>query len=296
MMNYELRIKLLIVAILVATTGVYAQKFPERRITRQGTKLYNKGDYTGAEAEYRRALELNPELREATFNLGGALWRQAQAAAQSGQDEQQQKAIRDRAVEATEAWMAIAGDSLAPAPMASAAGYNAGNVALAAQQLDAAIEAYKQSLRLRLRPDDMEAKFNLAYAQKMKQQQEDQNDDQNKDDQQDDGGGGGGNDQNDPNEDQNDEGNDQNDPQDGEGDQNDQNNQNDPQDGNGDGQNGNEPPPPPSGQGPGEAKMDRQAAEPAPTRFSSIRQSASVPYSLRCTTGNVEMRKNGKEN
>ena len=252
MMNYELRIKLLIVAILVATTGVYAQKFPERRITRQGTKLYNKGDYTGAEAEYRRALELNPELREATFNLGGALWRQAQAAAQSGQDEQQQKAIRDRAVEATEAWMAIAVDSLAPAPMASAAGYNAGNVALAAQQLDAAIEAYKQSLRLR--PDDMEAKFNLAYAQKMKQQQEDQNDDQNKDDQQDDGGGGGGNDQNDPNEDQNDEGNDQNDPQDGDG-------QDDPQDGDGNDEgNGNEPPPS-SGDGRGEPKMDPRAAE-----------------------------------
>ncbi len=253
MMNYGLRIKLLIVAILVATTGVYAQKFPERRITRQGTKLYNKGDYTGAEAEYRRALELNPELREATFNLGGALWRQAQAAAQSGQDEQQQKAIRDRAVEATEAWMAIAVDSLAPAPMASAAGYNAGNVALAAQQLDAAIEAYKQSLRLR--PDDMEAKFNLAYAQKMKQQQEDQNDDQNKDDQQDDGGGGGGNDQNDPNEDQNDEGNDQNDPQDDDG-------QDDPQDGDGNDEgNGNEPPPSSSGDGRGEPKMDPRAAE-----------------------------------
>ena len=252
MMNYELRIKLLIVAILVATTGVYAQKFPERRITRQGTKLYNKGDYTGAEAEYRRALELNPELREATFNLGGALWRQAQAAAQSGQDEQQQKAIRDRAVEATEAWMAIAVDSLAPAPMASAAGYNAGNVALAAQQLDAAIEAYKQSLRLR--PDDMEAKFNLAYAQKMKQQQEDQNDDQNKDDQQDDGGGGG-NDQNDQNEDQNDEGNDQNDPQDGDG-------QDDQQDGDGNDEgNGNEPPPSSSGDGRGEPKMDPRAAE-----------------------------------
>ncbi len=54
-----------------------AQKFPERRTTRQGTKLYGKGNYTEAEARYRQALEIEPGLREAAFNLGGALWRQA---------------------------------------------------------------------------------------------------------------------------------------------------------------------------------------------------------------------------
>ena len=230
-MKYELRIKLLIVAVLAATTGAFAQKFPENRTTRQGTRLYDKGDYTGAEAKYRHALDLNPELREAAFNLGGALWRQ------------------EKMQEAAEGWISLATDSLAPVSMVEAASHNLGNAALAGEQLDAAIEAYKQSLRID--PGDMETKFNLAYAQKMKQQQE-QNEDQddNKEENQDNQGGGG-----------HDNRNDRNDPQDGEGDQNDQNNQNDPQDGNGDGQNGNEPPPPPSGQGPGEAKMDRQAAE-----------------------------------
>jgi tetratricopeptide (TPR) repeat protein len=246
-----------------------AQKFPERRITREGTELYDKGDFTGAENEYRRALELNPELREANFNLGGALWRQAlsqsaegaqgnqgeQAAGQAAGQGAEQDAGQAAAQGAADAWTAIAADSLAPAPMISAASYNLGNVALVGQQIDAAIEAYKQALRLQ--PDDMEAKYNLAYAQKMKQEQE-QNEDENRDEQQD--GGGGQNDQNeDQNKDQNDNGDNQNDQQNGDG-------QNDPQDGDGD-QNknggGDEPPPPPSGEGEGNGKpkMDPNTAQ-----------------------------------
>ncbi len=92
-------IKILLIALCLSSVQLsIAQKFPERHVTRQGTRLYNKGDYTGAETEYRRALELNPELREAAFNLGNALWRQAQTSAQPDQDERQQKAIQDKAV------------------------------------------------------------------------------------------------------------------------------------------------------------------------------------------------------
>jgi tetratricopeptide (TPR) repeat protein len=192
-----------------------AQKFPERRTTRQGTRLFEKGDYTGAETRYRQALELNPDLREAAFNLGGALWRQ------------------EKAQEAADAWTAIANDTLAPAPMISAASYNVGNAALAGQQIDPAIEAYKAALRID--PDDMEAKFNLAYAQKLKEQQEDQ--DQNKDQAQDRQGGG----QNDQ-----DQNNDQNQDQDDDG-------GNDPKNDQGD--------PPPSGEGPSPQKIDPRAAQ-----------------------------------
>jgi hypothetical protein len=210
-------------------------------------------------------------LREATFNLGGALWRQAlsqsaegaqgnqggQAAGQAAGQGAEQNAGQAAAQGAADAWTAIAADSLAPAPMISAASYNLGNVALGGQQIDAAIEAYKQALRLQ--PDDMEAKYNLAYAQKMKQEQE-QNEDQNKDEQQQNDGGGGRNDQNeDQDKDQNENGDDQNDRQDGDG-------QNDPQDGDGDqnqNQNGEgDEPPPPSGEGEGNGKpkMDPNTA------------------------------------
>ncbi len=233
-MNYELRIKLLVVAALLGAADGFAQKFPERREARQGTRLYDRGDFAGAETEYRRALELNPELREARFNLGGALWRQ------------------EKVQEAAEAWMTIAADSLAPAPMVAAASYNIGNAALAGQQIDAAIEGYKAALRLR--PDDMEAKFNLAYAQAMKREQEQQqNPDQNDQNDQNDGG----------QDNQNQEGDGQNDNQ-----NNEQNNegdgQNDPNDPKDDGQNDNQngegdQPPPPSGEGQGE--IDPRAAQ-----------------------------------
>ncbi len=212
-----------------------AQKFPERRTTRQGTRLYERGDYTGAEAAYRRAIELNPELREAAFNLGDALWRQ------------------ERARDAAGAWAAVAADSLAPAPMVSAASYNIGNAALAGEQVDAAIEAYKVALRLQ--PDDQEAKYNLAYAQKMKQEQE-QNQDQNED-QQDQGGGGGGG-QNDQNQDQG-EGDDPNDPQNGDQNQDPDKPQNGDGDNDGDGNPDNGNPPPPSGRS--EAGIDPRTAE-----------------------------------
>jgi len=266
---------------LTAPLAASAQKYPERRATRFGTRDYLRGDYAGAEQRYRRAQELNPEFREAQFNLGDALWRQAQSlapAAQQGvsgaqgvqgpqgqEPTEEQKALQALMQQAAEAWTGVAADSLAPAPLVAAASYNAGNAALAGQQIDAAIEAYKSALRLT--PGDMQAKFNLAYAQKLKRQQEQQNDqnqDQNKDDQ-----GGGGGDQNDPNKDngdgdqnkdngggndnQNNDGNPndkdgdgKDDPQNGDG-QNDSNGQNDPKNG--------------EGQGGGKPKMDPATAE-----------------------------------
>jgi tetratricopeptide (TPR) repeat protein len=239
--------KLLCVVLIALTFSIFnfqfsiAQKFPERREARQGTKLYDRGDFAGAETRYRKALELNPELREAAFNLGGAMWRQ------------------ERAQEAAAAWTAIAADSLAPVPMVSAASYNVGNVALAGQQLDAAIESYKAALRLR--PDDMEAKYNLAYAQKLKQRQQDQNKDDQNDDKNDQNQNQDQN-QNDQNQDQ--DQNDQND--DGQDDkQNDRNDQNEKNDPNGDGQNDRndqgEPPPPQPQNGQGEPRIDPRAAE-----------------------------------
>src|SRR4030042_478472 len=59
--------------------------------------------------------------------------------------------------------------------------YNLGNSFLMANKLQESIEAYKNSLKLK--PDNPEAKYNLAYAQDLlrKQQQEQQQQQQNKD-------------------------------------------------------------------------------------------------------------------
>jgi Mg-chelatase subunit ChlI len=59
--------------------------------------------------------------------------------------------------------------------------YNLGNSMLMANKLQESIEAYKNSLRLK--PDNQEAKYNLAYAQDLlkRRQQQQQQQQQNKD-------------------------------------------------------------------------------------------------------------------
>jgi tetratricopeptide (TPR) repeat protein len=61
--------------------------------------------------------------------------------------------------------------------------YNLGNSLLMANKVQESIEAYKNSLRLK--PDNMDAKYNLAYAQDlMKEQQQQQQQNKDNEDQQ----------------------------------------------------------------------------------------------------------------
>jgi tetratricopeptide (TPR) repeat protein len=157
-------IKRLIFSLLTVLTvaGASAQKYPERGIARDANRLYEKGDFEHAEVEYRRALEANPELEDARFNLAGALFKQ------------------QKADEAAKIYATFAADSLSAAPLVSEANFNLGNVMLSGQKIDEAIELYKQALRLN--PTDQQAKFNLSYAQAMKQQQENQQQNQDQQD------------------------------------------------------------------------------------------------------------------
>ena len=156
--------------LLGGVTGtVSAQKYPERKEIRQGNKRYDKGDYPGAELFYLRALEAKPSSVEGANNLAGALYKQG------------------RYEEAAKAAGTAARDSLA-GKYASGAFYNEGNAYFQQRKLNEAIEAYKNALRRN--PDDQQAKFNLAYALKLRDK------DKN-------GGGGGGQNNQDQNQDQN---------------------------------------------------------------------------------------------
>ncbi len=220
-------------AAIITAAEVSAQKYPERHEARDGNKAYNKGDFSGAEVHYRRALEINPEFREARFNLGDAVFRQ------------------EKGEEAAKIFTDIAADSLTAPAMMSAANFNAGNVMLAGQKIEEAIEFYKQALRID--PTDMQAKYNLAYAQKMLKNppQQDQNQDQNKDQNKDQNRQDQNKDQDqDQNKDQQTQNQDQDqDQQDGQGDQNQDHDQ-------------GEPPKPDHGEGDQqEAAIDPQDAE-----------------------------------
>ncbi|MDR2885245.1 MAG: tetratricopeptide repeat protein [Rikenellaceae bacterium] len=170
------RLIIIAVAMLMALPAM-AQKYPERSMIRSGNRQYEKEKYVESEISYRRALEKTPASYEAADNLAKSLYKQ------------------QRWDEAAGMFAPLAADSL-HRQHAPEAYYDQGNALFRQRKFAEAIEAYKQSLRLN--PADQQAKFNLAYAQKMQQEQQD---------------GGGGNDNQDQNQNQDQQGGGQPDPQ-----------------------------------------------------------------------------------
>lgn len=148
-----------------------------RDLTRSGNKLYRSKEYSKAEIDYRKALEVNKSDRTTIFNLANVLYR------------------TDRGEEAGKLYQSLAPHlSLLSPTEAADLTHNAGNTAFRAKQLEQAIEYYKESLRRR--PSDEDTRYNLALAQKLledqkknggggQDQKQDQNKDQQKDQQQD---------------------------------------------------------------------------------------------------------------
>ena len=151
-----------------AGIGLFAQK-KVRSAIREGNSLYNKEAFLDSEISYRKALETNPSDSIATFNLGNSLFRQ--------QDEEKVKESVNH-YNTTAQNAAKAGNK----SLAAKAFYNAGDVMMAAQQYDKAIDYFKQSLKND--PSDHEARYNLVLAQKLLQKNQDQNQDDQQDQQQ----------------------------------------------------------------------------------------------------------------
>lgn len=188
--------------LLMSAAGASAQPAQvDRTDVRRGNRDFRKENFREAEIDYRKALVKDSLSVAANYNLANTLYRE-------GDMENASKAL-ERIKE------------VAPAS-ASAADYyfNQGDVAIAQQNWQGAVDAFQQSLLLN--PDDLQAKENYIYAKKKLQDQQNQQNqnDQNQDNQ----------DNQDQNQDQNQDRNDQqNDEQkDNEDDQNkdDQQNQN----------------------------------------------------------------------
>ena len=175
----------------------------DRKDVRRGNRDFKKESWREAEIDYRKALVKDSLSVAANYNLANTLYRE-------GDFEQARKVMETV-------------KDVAPAS-ASAADYfyNLGDAAIACEDWQAAVDAFKESL-LR-NPGDLDAKENYIYAKKkLEDQQNQQNQDQNQN-----------NDQNqdqdqDQNQDQNDDQNkDQNKDQQDQN-QNQNNNQNDQQ-------------------------------------------------------------------
>ena len=66
--------------------SVTAQTMTESDHIRRGNRLYADSMYEKAEVEYRKALELNPQSVDATYNLGNALFYQIPQSQEKGEE------------------------------------------------------------------------------------------------------------------------------------------------------------------------------------------------------------------
>lgn len=119
---------------------------PEKQLIREGNNLYNINNFTDAEAQYKKALEVNPNYEKANYNLGNAIYQQNRF--------KEALPMYDLVTKTTENKLTKAENF-----------HNMGNVFMKEKQYDKAIEAYKNSLRNNSKDD--ETRYNLALAQKL---------------------------------------------------------------------------------------------------------------------------------
>lgn len=153
----------LIALLLMISFSLSAQK-EVRQNVRKGNKAYNEQKYSEAVRYYQQAIKINPQSKEANFNLSNALYRQKEW---------------DKSIEQMNHYLTTEEEN--PIKMASA-WHNIGNALLHKKDIEKAIEAYKNALRIN--PDDEETRYNLAVAQKMLKDQQDTSDKQDQDNQQ----------------------------------------------------------------------------------------------------------------
>ena len=149
-------IYILIAVLSLVATQAAAQV--DKRDVRRGNRDYRKENYKEAEIEYRKAIVKDSLSVAANYNLAADLYRQ--------NNPQEAQKVLDRIKEV--------------APETENAAdyyYNVGDVAIANQDWQTAVDAFKESL-LR-NPADMDARENYIYAKKKLEQQQQQQQQQN---------------------------------------------------------------------------------------------------------------------
>ena len=140
------------------------------RLNNQGNEAFASQDYEGALAAYHQAQESAPELAEPRYNAASGHYRL--------EDYEQAQQQIEQALVSEENSETLDRHSF----------YNLGNTFFQIGEFEAAVEAYKEALRLD--PGDLEAKQNLELAlrqlqQQQQEQQQEQQPDQQDQDQQD---------------------------------------------------------------------------------------------------------------
>ncbi|MBA7580535.1 Cell division coordinator CpoB [subsurface metagenome] len=132
-----------------------------KKYVREGNRNFKEKEYEESEVSYRKAINKEADLFDASFNLGDALYKQ------------------EKFDEAANEFNGLANRFESDKELAKAC-HNLGNSLLKSQKIEQSIEAYKNSLRYY--PDDQETKYNLSYAKDLlKEQQQKKEQDQKQD-------------------------------------------------------------------------------------------------------------------
>lgn len=141
----------------------------DARALYEGNNEYHSGRVMESTAKYSRALEINPGNRKANFNLGDAIYKNAQMI-KSGKvgippgnnitPDSLSKLMFNKAADN----FAIVANSVSNKDTLHRAWHNMGNCYLQQKNYEQAVTAYKKALRFD--PKDEETRYNLAYALK----------------------------------------------------------------------------------------------------------------------------------
>ena len=200
-----------------------AQYFPERKLVRDGNDQFKTRNYNNALKKYDEAYLKDSTKYETLYNrANGYYHKKANTPNDAELTYETSNALYEK----------IAADTLLTDVQRAEVYRNLGESLFAQQEYEAALNTFRESLRLN--PADKETKYNYVLTKRIvdqkravQQQNQDQDQNQNQDQNQDQNGGGGENNENNQNNDNSDQNKDQNQDQNG-GDDN-------QQDGEGDG-------------------------------------------------------------
>lgn len=174
--------KILLFLLLTASvTGAYAQR-SDRSFVRKGNRMFQDSLFIKAEENYLKALDMNPELNEAYYNLGNAYTAQQKPNEAIDQYRKMANILEGQKKELMDDPSSSKKDLDKCKDALAKTYHNTGVVYHMCEQYDKAVDAYKQALRNN--PQDDETRYNLILAQRMLKQQQQQQQEQQQDQQQ----------------------------------------------------------------------------------------------------------------
>ena len=156
--------KLIIFTLLLVSNYSHSQNKVE--LLNKGNERYNSEEFEQSETLYKEALDKDNQYYKANLNVGHSLFRQAHILIK------QQDSLGIKKLEEAEKFYNNSVELAENKNQKAESYYNLGNAQLLSQKLEESIESYKKSLRLN--PDNINAKKNLALAQYLLKKQEEE--------------------------------------------------------------------------------------------------------------------------